>query len=60
MKKSILYKTHNVIYRDSSYYVSIILSIDYALYEMCMCFDNLAGVTLAPFKLIMNLTEAQN
>ena len=27
---------------------------------MRMCFDNLGGVTLAPLKLIMNLTNAQN
>ena len=27
---------------------------------MRMCFDNIAGVTLAPFKLITNLKEAQN
>ena len=59
MKQTILYKTHNVIYRDSSYYVSIILSIDYALYEMRMCF-NLTGATLTPLKLIMNFTEEEN
>ena len=59
MKQAILYKTHNVIYRYSSYYVSIILSIDHALYEIRMCFD-LTGVTITPYKLIMNLTEAQN
>jgi hypothetical protein len=59
MKQAILYKTQNVIYRDSSYYVSIILSIDHALYEMRMCFD-LTGATLTPFKLIMNLTDEEN
>jgi hypothetical protein len=59
MKQAIHYKTHNIIYRDTSYYVSVILSIDYALYEMRMCFDlNIA--TLTHFKLIMDLTEAQN
>ena len=59
MKKTILYKAHIVIYRDTSYYVSIILSIDYALYEMRMCFDHLAGVSLTPLNLIMKLTEAE-
>jgi hypothetical protein len=59
MKQAISYKTHKVIYRDSSYNVSIILSIENALYEMRMCFD-LIGATLSHFKLIMNLTEAQN
>ena len=58
MKKAILYKTHKVIYRDSSYYVSIILLVENALYEMRMCFD-LTGATLKPLKLILNLTEAQ-
>ena len=50
MKQEILYKTHQVIYRDASYYVSIILSTDDALYEMRMCFDHLVGATLAPLK----------
>ena len=59
MKQAIRYKTHNVIFRDSSYYLSIILTIENALYEMRMCFD-LTGATLTPLKLIMNLTEAQN
>ena len=59
MKKSILYKRHKVIYRDSSYYVSIILLVENALYEMRMCFD-LNGATLSPFKLIMKLTDAEN
>ena len=59
MKQAIHYKTHNIIYRDTSYFVSIILSIDYKLYEMRMCFD-LNITSLTPFKFIMNLTEAQN
>ena len=59
MKKAILYKTHKVIFRDSSYYVSIILLIENALYEMQMCFD-LTGATLTPLKLIMKLTDAEN
>jgi len=59
MKQAIRYKAHKIIYRDTSFYVSIILSIDYALYELRMCFD-LAGATLTPFKLIMKLTEAEN
>jgi hypothetical protein len=59
MKQAISYKTHKVIYRDTSYYVSIILSIENALYEMRMFFD-LTGATLTLLKLIMNLTEAQN
>ena len=59
MKQVISYKTHKVIYRDTSYYVSIILSVENALYEMRMCFD-LTGASLTPFKLIMKLTEAEN
>ena len=54
------YITHKVIYRDSSYYVSIILSTnEKAFYEVSMSFD-LSGVTLAPFKFIMKLKEALN
>jgi hypothetical protein len=60
MKKAILYKTHNVIFRNSSFDVSIILLIENALHEMRMCFDHLAGATLRPFRLITKLTEAQN
>ena len=47
MKQAIHYKTHKVIYADSSYYVRIIVSIDDAIYEMRMCF-NLSGATLIP------------
>jgi hypothetical protein len=53
------YITHRVIYRDSSYYVSIILSTkDNTLYEAWLTFD-LYGVTLIPFMFITKLTEAQ-
>jgi hypothetical protein len=48
-----------VIYRDTSYKVSIILKADDHLHEMQMCFDNLDGVTISPLKFIMNFTEAQ-
>ena len=54
-----LYLTHRVIYRDYSYYVSIILSTkDNALNEVWLTFD-LSGVTLTPFNFITKLTEAQ-
>jgi hypothetical protein len=53
------YLTHQAIYRDSSYYVSIILSSkEMHLYEIGMSFD-LSGVTLTPFKFIMKLKEEQ-
>lgn len=51
------YITHQVVYRDSSYHVSIILSSkDNALYELHLCFD-LARVTLTPFRFITKLKE---
>jgi hypothetical protein len=48
-----------VIYRDASYKLSVILSTDDALYEMQMCFDHLAGVTITPLKFIMNFTDSK-
>lgn len=54
------YLTHKVIYRDSSYYVSIILSTkDNALYEVWMSFY-LSGVTQAPLNFITKLKESHN
>jgi hypothetical protein len=59
------YLKHKVIYRDSWFYVSIILSTkDNAIYEFWMSFDcfwsfNLAGVTLEPLNFITKLKESQ-
>jgi hypothetical protein len=54
------YLTHKVIYRESYYFVSIILSTkENALYEVLLTFD-ISGVNLIPFKFITKLKESQN
>jgi hypothetical protein len=54
------YLTHKLIYRDSSYCLIVVLSLEEnSFYEFRMIFD-IAGVTLRPFKFIMKLTEREN
>ena len=54
------YLTHKVIYRESYYFLSIILSTkENALYEVWLSFD-LSEVTLTPLKLITKLKNSQN
>ena len=54
------YVTHKVIYRDTSYYVSIILlTEEKAFYELRLTLD-LTGVTLTPLKYITKLKKAEN
>ena len=57
-KKPYQYKAHQVIYRDTSYNLRIILSTDDNLYEMRMFFD-LSGLIRSSFNLITNLNKAQ-
>ena len=54
------YVTNKVIFRDTSYYVSIILlTEEKAFYELRLTLD-LTGVTLTPLKYITKLKEAEN
>ena len=54
-----LYVAHKVIYKDSSYFVRIILmSYDDAFYEYRNSFDH-SGAALTSFKLIMKLKEIE-